>query len=180
MPTFTSPVALADFQTYLKDSSVDPTVTGFFQTCLDAATEAVYTWLDRDYTASATKTDIFWGDDTQFYAPKHPAGSLLSWTYTDFGNGYHAERERSPHSRQWLPYPNARRDLPMRRGAYPRVQAALDAHMPGDGRAGHHRSRRHAVPAEQSGQREPRALQRLRARWRGLRARPLPRSPRAA
>ncbi len=83
MPTFTSPVALADFQTYLKDASTDTTVTGFFQSCLNAATEAVYTWLDRDYTASATKTDVFWGDDTQFYAPRHQAGSFLSWTYTD-------------------------------------------------------------------------------------------------
>ena len=83
MPTFTSPVALADFQTYLKDSSTDTTVTGFFQTCLNAATEAVYTWLDRDYTASATKTDTFWGDDTQFYAPKHQIGTLISWSYTD-------------------------------------------------------------------------------------------------
>src|ERR1035437_9123324 len=83
MPTFTSPVALSDFQTYLKDASTDPTVTGFFQTCLNAATESVYAWLDRDYTASATKTDLFWGDDTQFHAPRHQVGSLLGWTYTD-------------------------------------------------------------------------------------------------
>jgi hypothetical protein len=83
MPTFTSPVALADFQTYLKDASTDTTVTGFFQTCLNAATEAVYTWLDRDYTASASKTDVFWGDDTQFHAPRHQAGSLTAWSYTD-------------------------------------------------------------------------------------------------
>jgi hypothetical protein len=83
MPTFTSPVALTDFQTYLKDASTDTTVTGFFQTCLNAATEAVYTWLDRDYTASASKTDVFWGDDTQFYAPRHQAGALTAWTYTD-------------------------------------------------------------------------------------------------
>ncbi|HEY3874401.1 MAG TPA: hypothetical protein VGM92_02910 [Candidatus Kapabacteria bacterium] len=83
MPTFTSPVALADLQTYLKDSSTDPTVTGFFQTCLNVATEAVYTWLDRDYTASATKTDTFWGDDTTFYAPLHQVGTLLSWTSSD-------------------------------------------------------------------------------------------------
>ncbi len=83
MPTFPSPVALADFQTYLKDASTDTTVTGFFQTCLNAATEAVYTWLDRDYTASASKTNVFWGDDTQFYAPRHQMGSLTAWSYTD-------------------------------------------------------------------------------------------------
>jgi hypothetical protein len=83
MPTFTSPVALTDFQTYLKDVSTDTTVTGFFQTCLNAATEAVYTWLDRDYTASASKTDVFWGDDTAFHSLRHQAGSLTAWSYTD-------------------------------------------------------------------------------------------------
>jgi hypothetical protein len=83
MPTFTSPVALADFQTYLKDVSTDTTVTGFFQTCLNAATEAVYTWLDRDYTASASKTDVFWGDGTAFHSLRHQAGSLTAWSYTN-------------------------------------------------------------------------------------------------
>jgi hypothetical protein len=83
MPTFTSPVALTDFQTYLKDASTDTTVTGFFQTCLNAATEAVYTWLDRDYTASASKTDVFWGDDTAFHSLRHQAGSVTAWSYTD-------------------------------------------------------------------------------------------------
>src|ERR1019366_7996144 len=83
MPTFTSPVALTDFQTYLKDTSTDTTVTGFFQTCLNAATEAVYTWLDLDYTASASKTDIFWGDGTAFHSLRHQAGALTAWSYTD-------------------------------------------------------------------------------------------------
>ncbi len=83
MPTFTSPVALTDFQTYLKDVSTDTTVTGFFQTCLNAATEAVYTWLDRDFTASAAKTDTFWGNDAPFYRPRHPVGALTAWSYTD-------------------------------------------------------------------------------------------------
>lgn len=79
MATYTSPVSLADFQVYLHDTSTDTTLTGFYQSCLDASTEYVYTWLDRDYTASASKTDTFWGDDTQFYAPRHQVGSLTSW-----------------------------------------------------------------------------------------------------
>jgi hypothetical protein len=83
MATYTSPVSLANFQTYLKDSSTDTTLTGFYQSLLDTATEYVYNWLDRDYTASASKTDIFWGDDTQFYAPRHQAGTLTSWHYLD-------------------------------------------------------------------------------------------------
>ena len=83
MATFTSPVSLASFQTYLHDTSTDTTLTGFYQSCLDAATEYVYNWLDRDYTASASKTDIFFGDDTQFYAPRHQAGTLTSWHTID-------------------------------------------------------------------------------------------------
>ena len=83
MSTYTSPVPLAEFQAYLKDASTDPTVTGFFQTCLDHATEAVYTWLDRDYTASAAKSETFWGDGTAFYAPRHAVGTLTSWSSTD-------------------------------------------------------------------------------------------------
>src|SRR4051812_18975205 len=84
MPTYPSPVLLPELQTYLKDASTDPLVLAFFQTCLDAATDYVYDWLDRDYTPLATKTDIFWGDDTRFYAPHHQVGSILSWTFTDF------------------------------------------------------------------------------------------------
>ena len=80
MPSFASPVTLTQFQTYLKDSSVDPVVTGFFLQLLDTATEYVYRWLDRDFTASAIRTDVFWGDGQSFYRPRHPVGSLLSWT----------------------------------------------------------------------------------------------------
>src|SRR3989442_15141828 len=83
MPTYPCPIPLPEFQTYLKDASIDPVVLGFFQTCLDSATDYVYDWLDRDYTAAATKTDLFWGDDTRFYAPRHQCGQLLSWSYTD-------------------------------------------------------------------------------------------------
>jgi hypothetical protein len=83
MPTFTSPVSVANFQVYLKDTSTDTTLLAFYQTILNNATEAVYTWLDRDYTASASKTDIFWGDGTQFHAPRHQSAAFTSWTYTD-------------------------------------------------------------------------------------------------
>ncbi len=29
------------------------------------------------------RRDVFWGDDTPFYAPRHQAGTLTAWTYTD-------------------------------------------------------------------------------------------------
>lgn len=86
MATYTSPVSRADFQEYLKDTSTDATLLAFFQSLLDTATEHVYTWLDRDYTASATKTDRFWGDDTQFYSPHDQAGAITSWSVTDRDN----------------------------------------------------------------------------------------------
>jgi hypothetical protein len=83
MPTYASPVTLAAFQTYLKDTSTDPALTAFYQSLLDTATEYVYNWLDRDYTASATKTDTFFGDDSPFHAPRNPVGTLLTWVYAD-------------------------------------------------------------------------------------------------
>jgi hypothetical protein len=83
MSTYPSPVALADFQEYLKDTSTDATLLAFYQSLLDASTEYVYTWLDRDYTASATKSDRFWGDGTQCYAPHNQVGTLLTWSETD-------------------------------------------------------------------------------------------------
>ena len=83
MSTYTSPITLAAFQIYLRDTSTDATLTGFYQTLIDTATEYVYNWLDRDYTASASKTDTFWGDDSNFYAPRHQAGTLLTWVYLD-------------------------------------------------------------------------------------------------
>ena len=83
MPTYPSPVDLLSFQTYLNDTSTDPTVTGFYQGLLATATEYVYTWLDRDYTPLAAKTDTFFGDDSQFYAPRYPIGLLNSWHAID-------------------------------------------------------------------------------------------------
>ena len=53
MPTYTPPVSRAEFQTYLKDASTDATLLAFYDALLNAATEYVYAWLDRDYTASA-------------------------------------------------------------------------------------------------------------------------------
>jgi hypothetical protein len=83
MATYPSPVSLSDFKTYLKDATTDTTLLAFYQSLLDTATEQVYTWLDRDYTASATKIDRFWGDDTQYYAPHDQAGAITAWTATD-------------------------------------------------------------------------------------------------
>jgi hypothetical protein len=79
-------VSLADFQTYLKDSSTDATLLAFYQSLLDAATELVYTWLGRDYTPGAVKTDVFWGDDSQWHATQFPVSGIVSWSYRDLDN----------------------------------------------------------------------------------------------
>ena len=83
MPTYTSPVALADFQEYLKDSSTDAGLLAFFQSLLDASTEYVYTWLDRDFTPSATKTDTFMGTNTNEHRLHSAADHIVSWQYRD-------------------------------------------------------------------------------------------------
>lgn len=83
MPTFPSPVPLPELQRYLKDTSVDPNVTTLLTTALDIATERVYTYLDRDYTPSAAKTDVFFGNDRAYHFLRYPAGALTSWKYYD-------------------------------------------------------------------------------------------------
>ncbi|MDP4198309.1 MAG: hypothetical protein Q8922_04675 [Bacteroidota bacterium] len=83
MPTYPSPVLLVEFQEYIKDASTDAALLLFYQSLLDTATESVYTWLDRDYTPAAPKTDTFFGDDTQCYAPRNRVGTLLTWSATD-------------------------------------------------------------------------------------------------
>jgi hypothetical protein len=83
MPTFTSPVSLAEFQSYLRDTSTDVDILAFYQSLLDTATEKIYTFLDRDYTPSAVKTDVFFGRGLHVHRMKHPAGALISWKYYD-------------------------------------------------------------------------------------------------
>jgi hypothetical protein len=83
MSTYTSPVALADVQEYLKDSSTDAGLLAFFQSLLDASTEYVYTWLDRDFTPSATKTDTFMGNNTNEHRLHSAADHIVSWQYRD-------------------------------------------------------------------------------------------------
>jgi len=83
MSTYLSPVSLADFQTYLKDTTTDTTILAFYQSLLDTATEKIYTYLDRDYTASVAKTDVFWGQGLHVHRMQNPAGSLVSWKYYD-------------------------------------------------------------------------------------------------
>ena len=77
MPTYSSPVSVADLQTYLNDISTDPTLLAFYQTLLDTSTEYVYTWLDRDYTASAAKSDVFFGNETDTHR-LHSAAETIS------------------------------------------------------------------------------------------------------
>src|SRR5689334_18694097 len=83
MSTFPSPVTLSEFQRYLKDTSTDTGILAFYQSLLDTATEKVYTYLDRDYTASAVKTDIFFGKGLHVHRMQHPASALISWKYYD-------------------------------------------------------------------------------------------------
>jgi hypothetical protein len=83
MPTFPSPVTVSEFQTYIKDTTTDPAIVAFYQTLLDTATEKVYTYLDRDYTAGAVKTDVFFGKGLHVHRMQNPAGTFLSWKYYD-------------------------------------------------------------------------------------------------
>jgi hypothetical protein len=68
---------------YLHDSSTDTDLLDFYQTLLDTATERVYDWLDRDYTASATKSETFIGGGTLWHFTKYPVATLVSWTTSD-------------------------------------------------------------------------------------------------
>ncbi len=83
MPSFTSPVSLARFQTALNDTSTDTPTLNYYQSLLDIATEQVYTFLDRDFTASAEKTDVFLGNDSECHTLHEPAGALVSWKTVD-------------------------------------------------------------------------------------------------
>lgn len=83
MPTFISPVSLSEFQRYLKDTTTDTAILALYQSLLDTATEKVYTYLDRDYTPSAPKTDIFWGTGMHTHRMNNQAGALTSWKYYD-------------------------------------------------------------------------------------------------
>ncbi len=83
MPTFPSPVLVSEFQTYLKDTTTDTAILAFYGSLLDTATEKVYTYLDRDYTASALKTDVFFGTGMHVHGMQNPAGTLIGWKYYD-------------------------------------------------------------------------------------------------
>ena len=87
MPTYTPPVSLEQFQTFIHDASTDTPTLDFFTSLLETATEFVYTFLDRDYTPEAQKTDIFWGNDKPYHATEHLVGEILSWKHVDrYGN----------------------------------------------------------------------------------------------
>lgn len=83
MPTYPSPVSLSDFQRYLKDTTTDAAIQAMYQSLLDTATEKIYTYLDRDYTPSAVKTDVFFGNDLHVHRMLNPAGAFISWKYYD-------------------------------------------------------------------------------------------------
>jgi len=79
MPTYTSPVSLADFQTYINDTSEDEAILAFYQSLLYRATERIYNYLDKDFTAEAEKKEIFWGNDSKFHRLHQPAGAITAW-----------------------------------------------------------------------------------------------------
>jgi hypothetical protein len=79
----TSPATVEELQYYLRDESTDPNLLDYFQYALDAATEFVYTYIDRDYTASTPFTEIFWGDDGNAVRLRQRAGAITSWKYYD-------------------------------------------------------------------------------------------------
>jgi hypothetical protein len=83
MPTFPSPVSISEFQSYLKDTTTDTGILAFYQSLLNTATEKVYTYLDRDYTPGAIKTDVFFGTGRHIHRMRFPAGVLISWKYYD-------------------------------------------------------------------------------------------------
>jgi hypothetical protein len=85
MPTYPPPVPLPDLQRYLKDSSTDANVIALLTDAINVATERVYTYLDRDYTPNAAKTDVFIGNDHAYHFLRYPAGALTSWKYYDSG-----------------------------------------------------------------------------------------------
>jgi hypothetical protein len=79
MPTYTSPVSLADFQTYINDTSEDEDILAFYQSLLDRSTERIYTYLDKDFTAEAEKEEVFWGADTKYHTLHQAAGAVTAW-----------------------------------------------------------------------------------------------------
>lgn len=85
MPTYLPPIALPDVQRYLKDVSTDGNVILLLTEAIHTATERVYTYLDRDYTPNAVKTDSFFGDDRAYHFLRHPCGAITSWKYYDTG-----------------------------------------------------------------------------------------------
>jgi hypothetical protein len=85
MPTYLPPIALPDVQRYLKDASTDGNVILLLTEAINTATERVYTYLDRDYTPNAVKTDVFLGNDRAYHFLRHPCVAITSWKYYDSG-----------------------------------------------------------------------------------------------
>ena len=83
MPTYPSPVTVTSFQMYMRDGSSDPTVLAFYQLLLATATEKVYTYLDRDFTAGASKVDVFFGNGLHVHRMFNPCETLVFWKTID-------------------------------------------------------------------------------------------------
>jgi hypothetical protein len=83
MPTFPSPVSVTSFKEYLRDGTTDTTLLAFYASLLDTATEKIYTFLGRDYTPSASKTDIFFGNGYHVHRMENPSETLTFWKTFD-------------------------------------------------------------------------------------------------
>jgi hypothetical protein len=84
MPTYISPVSVTDLKQYLRDGTTDTTLLAFYGSLLNTATEKVYTYLGRDYSPSASKIDIFFGNGLHIHRLADPCGALTEWKTCDF------------------------------------------------------------------------------------------------
>ena len=83
MPSYPPPLPITDLQRFLKDTTTDPNVLLLMTEAINVATERIYTYIGHDYTPSAPKLDVFFGDDRAYHFLRHPAGALTSWKYYD-------------------------------------------------------------------------------------------------
>jgi hypothetical protein len=83
MSTFPSPVSVAELQIYLRDATTETAMLDFYQALLDTATEKIYTYLDRDYSPEAVKTDVFFGNGLHVHRMSNFCGTLIQFQSYD-------------------------------------------------------------------------------------------------
>jgi hypothetical protein len=78
-----SPATVPQLQFYLKDTSTESNLLVFYQSLLDAVTNKISAYLDRDFTSVTPKQDVFWGDGSDMHRLHNAASGISSWTYKD-------------------------------------------------------------------------------------------------